>query len=161
VLFLDEPTSGIDPAARQHFWELIYDLAESGVGILVTTHYMDEALFCDRIALMHAGKIIAQDTPQKLQHTTLKTPLLELHAPDCRQCASLLKEMPQVMEVIPHAGQLRIRLQAGEDPDQAMDAIREKAREHQVTIDKLQEAEPELEDVFIAKLEAVSGGDGA
>ena len=158
VLFLDEPTSGVDPAARQHFWELIYDLADAGIGILVTTHYMDEALFCDRIALMHAGKIIAEDTPQKLQQTPLQSTLLELQAPDCRQCAQLLKKVSQVQEVIPHAGQLRIRLRAGSNAEQTMQSITSMAREHHVEINKLQVAEPELEDVFIARLEAVSGG---
>lgn len=66
VLFLDEPTSGIDPLARQHLWELVYELAARGVGVLVTTHYMDEAAFCDRLALMDAGRVIAQGTPEEL-----------------------------------------------------------------------------------------------
>lgn len=156
VLFLDEPTSGVDPAARQHFWELIYDLADAGIGILVTTHYMDEALFCDRIALMHAGKVIAEDTPQNLQKTPLKTPLLVLQAPDCKNCSQLVKRIAQVQEVIPHAGELRIRLRAGSDVDEAMQRMTDLAREHKAEITKLQTAEPELEDVFIALLEDVS-----
>lgn len=161
VLFLDEPTSGIDPAARQHFWELIYELAEAGIGILVTTHYMDEALFCDRIALMHAGNIIAEDTPQNLQQTPLDTPLLELRAPDCRQCAQFIKQMEPVIEVIPHAGQLRIRLQKGSDVDEVIETIQRTAREHHAQITELQPAEAELEDVFIARLENVRGGNDA
>jgi ABC-2 type transport system ATP-binding protein len=156
VLFLDEPTSGVDPAARQHFWELIYDLADAGIGILVTTHYMDEALFCDRIALMHAGKVIAEDTPQDLQQTPLKATLLELHAPDCKQCAQLVKKLPQVQEVIPHAGELRIRLRAGSNADEVMQLMMDMAREHNEVITSLQVTEPELEDVFIAMLEEVS-----
>lgn len=156
VLFLDEPTSGVDPAARQHFWELIYDLADAGIGILVTTHYMDEALFCDRIALMHAGKVIAEDTPQNLQQTPLKTTLLELQAPDCKQCAQLVKKLAQVQEVIPHAGELRIRLRAGADADEVMRLMTNMAREHNAVIARLQITEPGLEDVFIAMLEDVS-----
>jgi ABC-2 type transport system ATP-binding protein len=66
VLFLDEPTSGIDPLARQRLWELVYELAATGVGVLVTTHYMDEALFCDRLAFMDAGRVIAEGTPAQL-----------------------------------------------------------------------------------------------
>jgi len=66
VLFLDEPTSGIDPLARQRLWELVYELAASGVGVLVTTHYMDEALFCDRLAFMDRGRVIASGTPGEL-----------------------------------------------------------------------------------------------
>ncbi|WP_455222772.1 ATP-binding cassette domain-containing protein [Kaarinaea lacus] len=156
VLFLDEPTSGVDPAARQHFWELIYDLADAGIGILITTHYMDEALFCDRIALMHAGKVIAEDTPQKLRQTPLKTTLLELQATDYKQCAQLVKKLAQVQEVIPHAGELRIRLRAGTDADEVMQLMTDLAREHNAKITKLQITEPELEDVFIAMLEEVS-----
>jgi len=161
VLFLDEPTSGVDPAARQHFWELIYDLADTGIGILVTTHYMDEALFCDRIALMHAGKVIAEDTPQKLQHKPLRTALLQLNAPDCRHCAQLVKSLPEVQEVIPQAGQLRIRLRAGTDSQAMMDKLRNLAQQHNAVISNLEITQPELEDVFIALLEEVSGGEAA
>ena len=66
VLFLDEPTSGIDPLARQRLWELVYELAATGVGVLVTTHYMDEALFCDRLAFMDTGRVIAEGSPDEL-----------------------------------------------------------------------------------------------
>ena len=154
VLFLDEPTSGVDPAARQRFWELIYDLADSGIGILVTTHYMDEAMFCDRIALMHAGRIIDQDTPARLMQRPLKSPLLELHAPDCTECVKILQQQPQVTDIVPHAGMLRIRLKPGSDVDLEQQAIRQLAQQHNVSIERLQPAQPELEDVFIATLEA-------
>jgi len=153
VLFLDEPTSGVDPIARQHFWELIYDLADAGIGILVTTHYMDEALFCDRIALMHAGKIIAEDTPQKLQQRPLPTPLLELQADDCVRCAQLLRQLPQVLEIIPHAGLLHIRLRAGSDIHAAMAQIQSLTQQNQQAIQKLQPLSPDLEDVFVSMLE--------
>jgi ABC-2 type transport system ATP-binding protein len=69
ILFLDEPTSGVDPIARRQFWELIYQLSERGQTIFVTTHYMDEAEYCHRLALMHEGRIIALDTPQALRKT--------------------------------------------------------------------------------------------
>ncbi|MEJ2179042.1 MAG: ABC transporter ATP-binding protein [Gammaproteobacteria bacterium] len=126
VLFLDEPTSGVDPAARQHFWELIYDLADA-------------------------------DTPQNLQQTSLKTTLLELDAPDCKQCIPLVKKLPQVQEVIPHAGALRLRLRAGSNADEVMQLIKDLAREHHQVISKFQVTQAELEDVFIAMLEDVSG----
>jgi len=64
LLFLDEPTSGVDPTARRAFWDLIYELAEGGVTILVTTHYMDEAEYCERVGIMRAGKLLAMDTPR-------------------------------------------------------------------------------------------------
>src|SRR5665648_174049 len=67
MLFLDEPTSGVDPSARRTFWDLIYNLAEQGVTIMVTTHYMDEAEYCGRVGMMRDGKLLALDTPQNLK----------------------------------------------------------------------------------------------
>ena len=160
VLFLDEPTSGVDPAARQRFWELIYDLAEGGMGILVTTHYMDEALFCDRLCLMHAGKVVAEGTPAALLARPLVAPLLELGSPDCGRCAQLIAGWPEVREVVPHAGRLRIRLQPGAASDVLMERMRTVTQRNGVEITRLQPAEPELEDVFVAVLEATQEGGG-
>jgi ABC-2 type transport system ATP-binding protein len=153
VLFLDEPTSGVDPLARQHFWELIYDLADSGIGILVTTHYMDEAAFCDRLALMHAGKVVEQATPQALLDKPLSTPIVELQTEHCDDCLALLSNRPEVHEVIPHAGRLRIRLQANTDSDSFIKAIRNTADQQGTKITAIDIATPGLEDVFVAVLE--------
>ncbi len=67
IVFLDEPTSGVDPVTRRQFWELIYEAASNGITVFVTTHYMDEAEYCDRVSIMHEGKIVALDTPKKLK----------------------------------------------------------------------------------------------
>jgi ABC-2 type transport system ATP-binding protein len=77
IIFLDEPTAGVTPASRSRFWSLIRKLSDSGKTVFVTTHYMDEAEQCDRIALMREGKIIALDTPEGLKHTAFPTPMLE------------------------------------------------------------------------------------
>ena len=69
IVFLDEPTGGVDPATRRQFWELIYQAAERGITVFVTTHYMDEAEYCNRISMMVDGKIEALDTPQRLKRT--------------------------------------------------------------------------------------------
>jgi len=69
IVFLDEPTSGVDPITRRQFWEMIYEIAESGITVFITTHYMDEAEYCDRVSIMVEGKIIALDTPAKLKET--------------------------------------------------------------------------------------------
>lgn len=153
VLFLDEPTSGVDPVARQSFWELIYDLADTGIGILATTHYMDEATFCDRLALMHAGRLAEQGTPDDLLRRPFTTPILELYAPDCAACARMLEEWPEVREVIPHAGRLRIRLNAGADPEAVRRRIEQAAAQHGLSVEELRQVPPELEDVFVAVLE--------
>jgi ABC-2 type transport system ATP-binding protein len=68
IVFLDEPTGGVDPATRRQFWELIYEAADRGITIFVTTHYMDEAEYCDRVSIMVDGRIDALDTPKKLKH---------------------------------------------------------------------------------------------
>ena len=153
VLFLDEPTSGVDPMARQRFWELIYGLADSGIGILVTTHYMDEALFCDRLALMQAGRIVAEGTPDELLRRPLPTPILELDSPDAVIFERLAQDWPEVREVIPHAGQLRIRLHAETEPAALRAQVDAVAAEQRLTVTALRPAAPELEDVFVAVLE--------
>ena len=153
VLFLDEPTSGVDPLVRQHFWELIYGLAESGIGILVTTHYMDEAVFCDRLALMHAGRIVERGTPVELLHRSLTTPMIELYSAQCDNCIGLMKDWNEIREIIPHAGRLLIRLNPGSDVAEAMNRIRDALARQHISISKMGSAAPELEDVFVAVLE--------
>jgi ABC-2 type transport system ATP-binding protein len=153
ALFLDEPTSGIDPLARQRFWELIYDLADTGIGILVTTHYMDEALFCDRLSLMHAGRVVAEGSPEDLLARLMASVILDLRAPDCAHCAQILESWPEVREIIPHAGHLRVRLQPGIDVAQAIEHIRTEAAKENVDIEKIEPVSPQLEDVFVGVLE--------
>jgi ABC-2 type transport system ATP-binding protein len=160
VLFLDEPTSGVDPLARQWFWELIYDLADSGIGILVTTHYMDEAQFCDRLVLMQAGKIILEGTPEALLQRPLATPLVELNTPAYVACEALLQHRPEVQEITPLAGRLRIRLHAGEAVETALAKIRQAVTARGFPIHSLAPVAPELEDVFVAVLEEAQQGGG-
>ena len=78
ILFLDEPTSGVDPIARREFWDLIYQLSETGHTVFVTTHYMDEAEYCHRLALMYKGKIVALDTPAALKQAAGKASMEEV-----------------------------------------------------------------------------------
>jgi ABC-2 type transport system ATP-binding protein len=154
VLFLDEPTSGIDPLARQQLWELVYGLAAGGMGVLVTTHYMDEALFCDRLALMDRGRVIATGSPEELLARPLASPPIEVHGDDDAACAAWLARDPDVLEVLPRAGRARIRLRpgvvAGAWSGRAIGQAA--AAGLQLRIDAA--TPPELEDVFVALLEA-------
>jgi ABC-2 type transport system ATP-binding protein len=154
VLFLDEPTSGIDPLARQQLWELVYGLAAGGMGVLVTTHYMDEALFCDRLALMDRGRVIATGSPEELLARPLASPPIEVHGDDDAACAAWLARDPDVLEVLPRAGRARIRLRPGVVPGAwSGRAIGQAAAAGlQLRIDAA--TPPELEDVFVALLEA-------
>ena len=157
VLFLDEPTSGVDPAARQQFWEVIYDLADEGIGILVTTHYMDETAFCDRLALMHAGRIVAEGTPEDMLARPLPTPMVELAGPEVRALATQLAEHAAVRDAIPHAGRLRVRLAPGSSPAAALDQFAHLAKTAGLHLDSAAAARPDLEDIFVAVLEGAAG----
>ena len=150
VLFLDEPTSGVDALGRAEFWELIYDLAEAGIGILVTTHYMDEAAFCDRLALMHAGRVVEQGTPASLLKRPLATPLLQLRGADTAALVRELSPWSMVQEVIPEAGTLRVRLRAGSDPAAFCSKVAP------LGVADCERVSPGLEDVFVSVLEEVA-----
>lgn len=160
AMFLDEPTSGVDPVARQQFWELIYDLADEGIGILVTTHYMDETAFCDRLALMHAGHIVAEGTPEQLLARPLATPMVELAGRSVRTLAPHLAGHPGVRDAIPHAGRLRVRLAAETPLIAALDELRRLINAHGLHVDSLEPARPDLEDVFVAVLEEAEAESG-
>ena len=154
VLFLDEPTSGIDPLARSELWELLYELAEGGVGVLITTHYMDEALFCDRLALMHAGRVIVDGSPRELLCRPIPTQILEVEAPRISDCLGMLERTGNFLEVVPHAGRLRARLDPGRDAEAVARSVIAEAARSGIAIDAVAPAAPELEDVVVALLEA-------
>jgi len=97
ILFLDEPTSGVDPTSRRHFWDLIYRLAETGTTVLVSTHYMEEAEYCHRLALMHRGRLVALDRPDRLRRD-LQQPVLEVLTDDPARAVEALRDAPGVIE---------------------------------------------------------------
>ena len=114
ILFLDEPTSGVDPISRRDFWDLIYTLAAGGTTVFVTTHYMEEAEYCHRLALMNRGKLIALDTPAHLREN-LRQPLLEIRAGDSTRAVEALQGQPGVAEVGLFGRALHVTLREGED----------------------------------------------
>ena len=95
IVFLDEPTAGVDPISRREFWELIYDMAKQGVTILVTTHYMDEAELCQRVGFISAGKLVAMDSPARLKQTQMRGRVLEISSPMPDRVMSVLKSAQQ------------------------------------------------------------------
>src|SRR5829696_3216112 len=99
LLFLDEPTSGVDPTARRAFWDLIYELAEGGVTILVTTHYMDEAEYCERVGIMRAGKLLAMDTPLNLKKNIISGEVWEVYAEPLQDGLAVLPDIEGVLRV--------------------------------------------------------------
>jgi ABC-2 type transport system ATP-binding protein len=145
VLFLDEPTSGVDPAARQTFWELIYQLSAQGTAVLVTTHYMDEAEQCHRIGMIFDGQLVAVDTPTLLKER-IPGKVYELEAENSIQASEVLRQIPGITEVSPFGRRLHILTEA---ETLTQKNIRKMLAEAEVAVSSLEQVPPHLEDVFI------------
>ena len=145
LLFLDEPTSGVDPTARREFWDLIYELAEGGVTILVTTHYMDEAEYCERVGVMRAGKLLAMDTPTALKRSIIQGDVWEVYVHPLERGLDLLSAAEGVDRVGLAGDHLRvISSQVQRETMQRLLA------EAGVSVEKIERGEASLEDVFLS-----------
>ena len=151
VLFLDEPTSGVDPIARGAFWNLIHDLAETGHTVFVSTHYMDEAEYCHRLALMYRGKVIALGTPEELKKDLDGHGLLRLDTPKTLDTMRALAGVTGVVESAVFGGGLHVVV---DDAEAAKLEIRRKLESAGIEILRLETITPSLEDVFVALIEA-------
>jgi len=153
ILFLDEPTSGVDPVSRRNFWDLIYALAEGGTTVFVTTHYMEEAEYCNRLALMNRGRIVALDTPAGLR-AAMPAPLLEIDADNGPHAVDVLKHDPDVLEVGLFGRAVHVMVR---DAAAAGTELPRRLAAAGVAVRDLRVVEPSLEDVFVALVHA-SGG---
>lgn len=153
VLFLDEPTSGVDPISRRSFWDLIYALAKEGTTVFVTTHYMEEAEYCNRLALMNRGKLIALDTPDRLR-ASMTEPLLEVYTSNSPKAVDALQGQPGIIEVGLYGRALHVTVR---NSDAARDSISQRLEAAGIEVQSCEEITPALEDVFIAKI-AEAGG---
>ena len=151
ILFLDEPTSGVDPIARRGFWELIYQLSAAGHTIFVSTHYMDEAEYCHRLALMYRGKIIALDTPENLKKSLPLHALFQLESSDILESMKALEADPAVLDVAVFGSGLHVMLK---DPAMSSARIRNDLEGRGIEIRLLEPILPSMEDVFVALIEA-------
>lgn len=146
LLFLDEPTSGVDPNARREFWDLIYTLAaDEGVTVLVTTHYMDEAEYCNRVGMMRAGRLLAMDTPQRLKADFVPGEVFEVYTPGLLDGLAALEGAAGVMRAGLAGDHLRVILERPGDPA----ALRQRLEGAGVAVASVLPAEPGLEDVFV------------
>jgi drug efflux transport system ATP-binding protein len=151
ILFLDEPTSGVDPIARRSFWDLIYQLAEAGQTILVTTHYMDEAEYCHRLALIYRGKLIALGVPGTLKKELHSHKLLQLDTSDLLGAMRLVEAEPGVLDVAVFGAGLHVTV---DDLPAATARIRRALERQHIEIRRLEAIEPSMEDVFVGLIEA-------
>jgi ABC-2 type transport system ATP-binding protein len=165
VLFLDEPTGGVDPIARRQFWELIDGMSRAGVTIIVTTHYLDEAEHCHRIALMHAGRLRAQGSVAELKRVFAGRAILEIACLDFARAASLFEHEAWVLEVAVFGTRLHLVVaDAEEGRRRALAALQQEGN----VPARVERIVPSLEDVFIHTIEAgdatrlaAAGGAGA
>ncbi len=151
LLFLDEPTAGVDPISRRAFWDLLYDLSTRGTTIFVTTHYMDEAERCQDLAFILSGQVIAQGSPQEIKRSKMQGQVLEIDCADSRRALRLLRELAGFDEVALYGARIHI---VAPDAVQRIPEVREHLQNAGVQVRNIDEVLPSLEDVFISQVRA-------
>ena len=146
VLFLDEPTSGVDPVSRARFWETINDLAHDGTTIFITTHYMDEADYCNRLSLIYNGKIIASGSPEKLKNMLSDTPILELITEHPVEVMKKIEVGDAILEKYYFGQNVHIVVK---DED-AANGLTSRFKRHGIDIKDMKRISPTLENVFVS-----------
>jgi ABC-2 type transport system ATP-binding protein len=146
IVFLDEPTGGVDPLSRRQFWRLIDDLSRNGVAVLVTTHYLDEAEHCHRIAIIQAGKLAAHGTVAELKASFASRPILEVRAPEAVTAMRALDAMPEVEKTSIFGTAVHAVLRS---TDTTPEAIAKRLGEAGIEVTSCSRVEPSLEDVFL------------
>ncbi len=158
VIFLDEPTSGVDPISRRRFWDLIYEMAGRGTTIFVTTHYMDEAEYCDRIAMIYRGALIAMGSPAALKEETVREDVLDVKCSRPSDALALIERLDTVKEAALFGSGLHVSAHAGE---RAAREIREMLTAKGYEVWEISAISPTMEDVFVSLIEEHDRRDGA
>jgi ABC-2 type transport system ATP-binding protein len=150
IVFLDEPTGGVDPISRRNFWELINRLSSEGVTVLVTTHFLDEAEYCNDIILINAGKLIASGSPVELKTAHIKNPILEVASENVVEALETIREKPWVLETSVFGTTLHVMVK---DEKEGRQAITQTLKEKGIPLRHIERIVPSLEDVFLYLLE--------
>jgi ABC-2 type transport system ATP-binding protein len=158
ILFLDEPTSGVDPISRRQFWDLIYSLSEHGVTVFVTTHYLEESEYCDRLGVIYRGELIALGTPRELKTRHMPEAVLEVDCARPNDAMGVLERLPEVKEVALFGKGLHA---VAADAEAAGRTIREALAAGGFRLDRLERVTPTLEDVFVSLIEARENANGS
>lgn len=151
VIFLDEPTSGVDPISRRNFWDLIYRLAEQGTTVFVTTHYMDEAEYCDRLGLIYRGELIASGAPDELKTRFMKEEVVEVLCERPHEALDGIEEIAGVRHAALFGAGLHV---VTEDSGTTMPMIEDKLGRMSIALHRMEKILPSLEDVFVSLIEA-------
>lgn len=147
IIFLDEPTSGVDPISRRQFWDLIHQMAGDRVTVFVTTHYMEEAEYCNRLALIFRGKMVALGTPSELKHKSMNGELLLLECDLLGPAVEALQSASMVMDAAVFGNGLHLVVQNAEA---AIPAVKRYLSEYGITVRRIEQIRPSLEDVFVS-----------
>ena len=158
IVFLDEPTGGVDPASRRRFWELINELSERKVTVFVTTHYLDEAEYCNDIRLIHAGRIVAGGSPRELKDKVIRNPILEVATDRAVDALEVLQKEPWVLETSIFGTSLHVSVA---DETEGRRLVRERLAREGIVPQRVDRIVPSLEDVFIHKIEEQAAGGGS
>jgi ABC-2 type transport system ATP-binding protein len=155
IVFLDEPTGGVDPISRKNFWDLINDLSQNGITVFVTTHYLDEAEFCHRIMMIDAGKIIAGGSPGELKTKYLTNPILEIDCSGPDKAIDILDSIEWVKNTA-YFGEFFHATLSGStlnNIEEKISLIKEKLAGAGITVNRIELIAASLEDVFVNLLE--------
>jgi ABC-2 type transport system ATP-binding protein len=147
VLFLDEPTSGVDPISRRQFWDLIHDMAEEGVTVFVTTHYMEEAEYCNRLALIFRGRMVALGTPTELKRNSMNGDLLLVECEPLGPAVEALQSAPGVLDAAVFGSALHLVVL---NAAVAIPQVEAYLKAHAITVRSIEKIRPTLEDVFVS-----------
>ncbi len=157
IVFLDEPTGGVDPLSRRAFWELIQSLSDAGTTIFVTTHYLDEAEYCNTIMLIHGGNIIAGGSPRELKSKYITNPMLEVQCSNTIEALRNLQEQSGIIEVSVFGTNLHVSVK---EEDKGRELVERILNDAGLNVGNIDRIVPSLEDVFIHLVERETREDG-
>lgn len=150
IIFLDEPTAGVDPLQRRNFWDIIYEFSSKGVTIFVTTHFLDEAEFCNRITLIASGKIVATDTPLGLKSSLSKYLIYEIECSSPVKALEIMQQSDSIVQVSIFGATLHVTLPYTLT---SVETIKDILEKNDIYINKIEPIPPSLEDVFLHLIE--------
>ena len=157
IVFLDEPTSGVDPISRRQFWDLIHQMAEEGVTVFVTTHYMEEAEYCNRLALIFRGRIVALGTPSELKQKSMNGELLLVECDPLGRAVEALHSAPGVIDAAVFGNALHLVVQSAES---AIPQLQNYLAGQSIRVSRIEKIRPSLEDVFVSLTTGRDSGKG-
>lgn len=158
VLFLDEPTSGVDPMSRRTFWDLIYEMAGQGVTVFVTTHYMEEAEYCDRLGLIYRGELVALGTPTEMKGHLMADQVLCVACDRSHEALGVASTVKGVRDAALFGRDIHLMT---EDAEDLAPRLRQTLTEAGFQVGTVERITPSLEDVFVSLIEARDRADGA